>query len=246
MQHNEGRRGEIADGAPRLAYNRRDLPQLSVSSIRSEGKRGRPPWKNTASDRSTEENKTSDGESSVPSNLEEIIALFRRIQSSISKEGHVSTKKSSSNNAKVKQSLESVVNVLHKSPARKQAKGPLKGGDEILPQRTGAPKREARPKENSPGADLQLSRLPSSFVKRSPIPVPYTPKEKISEVQGEGSPITVAVKDMELQRVDELKLIELKELAKSKGLKGYSKLKKGELVEQLKGAKVYDLFFKLM
>eukprot|EP00268_Persea_americana_P001223 TRINITY_DN10367_c0_g1_i6.p1 TRINITY_DN10367_c0_g1~~TRINITY_DN10367_c0_g1_i6.p1 ORF type:complete len:190 (-),score=39.35 TRINITY_DN10367_c0_g1_i6:328-897(-) len=112
--------------------------------------------------------------------------------------------------------------------------GPLKGGDEILPRRTGAPKREARPKENSPGADLQLSRPPSSFVKRSPIPVPYTPKEKISEVQGEGSPIAVAVKDMELQRVDEMKLIELKELAKSRGLKGYSKLKKGELVEQLK------------
>lgn len=115
---------EIADGAPRLAYNRRELPQLSVSSIRSEGKgRGRPPRKNTASDRSTEENKTSDGESSFPSNQEEIIALFRRIQSSISKEGSVSTKKSSSNNAKVKQSLESVVNVLRKSPARKQVKG---------------------------------------------------------------------------------------------------------------------------
>lgn len=114
---------EIADGAPRLAYNQRDLPQLSVSSIRSEGKgRGLPPRKNTASDRSTEENKTSDGESSVPSNQEEIIALFRRIQSSISKEGSVSTK-SSSNNAKVKQSLESVVNVLRKSPARKQVKG---------------------------------------------------------------------------------------------------------------------------
>lgn len=96
-------------------------------------------------------------------------------------------------------------------------KGPRQKGDEILPRRTVAPKREARPKENSPVVDLKLSRPPSNFVKRSPIPVPFTPKEMISEIHVEGSPIAVAVKDKELQKVDELK-----ELAKSRGLKGSS------------------------
>lgn len=114
---------EIADGALRLAY-RRDLLQFSVSCIRSEGKRrGRSPRKDTSSDRSAEENKTSDRESSGLSNQEEIIALFRRIQSSISKGGSASTKKRSSNSAKEKQSLDSVVNVLRQSPAGKDTKG---------------------------------------------------------------------------------------------------------------------------
>uniref|UniRef100_A0A3Q7F3B7 Rho termination factor-like N-terminal domain-containing protein n=2 Tax=Solanum lycopersicum TaxID=4081 RepID=A0A3Q7F3B7_SOLLC len=41
--------------------------------------------------------------------------------------------------------------------------------------------------------------------------------------------------ESEAVKIEEMKLPQLKELAKSRGLKGYSKLKKSELVELLIG-----------
>ncbi|XP_058095533.1 SAP-like protein BP-73 isoform X2 [Magnolia sinica] len=231
------------DGALFFAA-RGELIQSSVSSIRPEGnRRRRSPRKNTASDRAAEEDEeekvpqSPDGDSPESSNQEEIIALFRRIQSSISKGGSGTTKRRSSSSSKEKKSAESVLDVLNQYPSRKQFrdKGPSKEENGMLPRKTPALRKEPITKEDSLKEEFKLSRPPSNFVKRSPIPSPPMLKEKVGEVNEDGLPAVVAVKDSELQRVHGMKLSELKELAKSRGVKGYSKLKKGELVELLKG-----------
>jgi hypothetical protein len=114
---------EIADG-PLLFDSQKGFPRLTVLSIRSDGhRRHGPPRKSSDSRRRKEdENETpqsSDGKKSKSSNQEEIIALFRRIQSSISK--GESTKKRNSNLSEDKPSSESILDVLRKS--RKQVKG---------------------------------------------------------------------------------------------------------------------------
>lgn len=83
-------------------------------------------------------------------------------------------------------------------------------------------------------AYLKPTRLPSKFVKRSPIPSPSTPTERILELNNEASQARAGRKELKLARVEEMKLTELKDLAKSRGLKGYSKLKKSELIELLR------------
>ena len=115
---------ETAD-RPSLFESPKDFHQLTVSSIRSdENGRRRPPWRSSASRRTPEdENETpqsSNGEKSNSSNPEEIIAMFRRIQSAISKDESVKTKRNS-NLSEDKTSPESVLEVLRKS--RKQMKG---------------------------------------------------------------------------------------------------------------------------
>ncbi|XP_077227742.1 rho termination factor isoform X2 [Tasmannia lanceolata] len=224
---------------------RRDLNQSFVSSIRcEENRRRRFPRRNTASGRASKgeeekAHKLSVGESSNSSNQEEIIALFRRIETSITKEGSagLDAKKRRSNNAKEKQSVEAVLEVVRQQPSRKQGrgKGASQGDDKTLCQNRGAPKKESSIENGSPKGDLKLSRPPSNFVKRSPIPLPSMPKEKFGEAIEELSPTEIAEKGLDLQRLDVLKLPELKDLAKSRGVKGYSKLKKGELLELLKG-----------
>lgn len=121
---------EIADWpgtSALLCAPQRDLYRLPVLSIRSDGnKRGRPPRKNNDNGITPKghENKTpkvSDGESSGSSNQEEIIALFKRIQTSISKGESISSKKRSSDSSKGKKSAEAVLDVLRLSG--KQVKG---------------------------------------------------------------------------------------------------------------------------
>ena len=87
--------------------------------------------------------------------------------------------------------------------------------------------------------DSKLTRPPSTFVRRSPIPlsnrgvpadlrsdqVPAADYKKETEIP--------ELKVLALQKVEDMKLPELKELAKSKGIKGYSKLRKAELVKLL-------------
>lgn len=81
-----------------------------------------------------------------------------------------------------------------------------------------------------PTLDPRSTRLRSSFVKRSPIQSPINSKEKV-ELKTETSVDNHV--ESEAVKVEEMKLPQLKELAKSRGLKGYSKLKKSELVELL-------------
>lgn len=116
---------EIADGS-RLFASRRHLLQSALPCIRSEGNRRGRPRRNTVSGGTAKEDenqkifKSSDGKSSDSSNQEEIIALFRRIQSSISKGGHGKIKKRNSNSSEEKQSADSVLEVLRQS--KKQVK----------------------------------------------------------------------------------------------------------------------------
>ncbi|KAK1257989.1 SAP-like protein BP-73 [Acorus gramineus] len=230
---------EIADDAQHFSYWR-DLPQLSVSCIRSEGSgRGRR-RRNTTSDGSTENQdelkatQSSDGEDSKSSSQEEIIALFRRIQSSISKEGSVRTKYRRPIKTKERQSSESVLEVLRQYPPKKQERGSTKEVDEVQVL-SGGSQRGEKTEDNVQSTDFKPSRPASNFVKKSPIPSPSTPKEEIVMISGGGLTAVVTEEALERPRLDALKLPELKELARSKGLKGYSKMKKGELVELLKG-----------
>ncbi|KAL5989708.1 hypothetical protein ACLOJK_010602 [Asimina triloba] len=236
---------EIADGTLCCAYQKGSV-QPSVPSIRSEGyQRGRSPHKSTPSDRATRKNdeqkdsQLSDGNSSESSKQEQFIEVFRRIKASIAAKESASSKKRSSN-PKVKESVESVFGVLSQNLSKEQLREAWK---------------ERKAKEVSTKEDFKLSRPPSNFVKRSPIrstqalkqtvdesstdgfPIQSTPalKESVVETSRDRFPAGTAIEDSELERVDTLKLTELKELAKSRGVKGYSKLKKGELMELLKG-----------
>ena len=116
---------EIADGSLAFASHNGVL-QFSVSSTKSDGSsRGRLPRKSSASGRTEKEDEDSKSQSSVrkqlmSSNQEEIMALFRRIQSSISEGGSTDTKKKKASRSK-KSPTDSILEVLRHS--RKHAKG---------------------------------------------------------------------------------------------------------------------------
>ncbi|XP_068660341.1 SAP-like protein BP-73 isoform X2 [Aristolochia californica] len=221
-----------------LFASRRDLVQPPALSIRSEGnRRGRPPRRKISPEQTAKEDEEQKGcelsnhESSDSSNQEEIIALFRRIQSSISKEGSASSLKRS--HALKKQPVKSVQEGQNRYSTGKQLSGKSlnkEGEGASLPRRRGSPKRVPAIENNPNKGDFNLSRPASNFVKRSPIPSHSAPAERVEVLREDPS---TPGESLELQRVDKLKLPELKELAKSKGIKGYSKLKKAELVEML-------------
>lgn len=91
-------------------------------------------------------------------------------------------------------------------------------------------KRDSPPPVNT----AKLSRPASNFVKRSPIPPPPTARETNKNAADGRSRTGIRKEASEILKLEELKLVELKELAREKGVKGYSRLKKGELIELLK------------
>ncbi|KAJ7968735.1 rho-N domain-containing protein 1, chloroplastic isoform X2 [Quillaja saponaria] len=111
---------EIVDGHTHFD-SRKSFFCLAVSSIRSnDDKRNQPRSRKSDSGRTKneDENKrpqSSDGKKFNSSNREEIIALFRRVQSSISKGDFLSSDKRSSNSQKDKPSSESILDVLRES-----------------------------------------------------------------------------------------------------------------------------------
>ncbi|KAG7962553.1 hypothetical protein I3843_09G071400 [Carya illinoinensis] len=244
---------EIADG-PSLFHSQKDFPFSTVSCIRSDGNRRRgPPRRSSASRRINEdENETpqssSNGKKSNASDQEEIIALFRRIQSSISKGESVSTKKTNSNESKDKPSPDLILEALRKSRKQIKDKPSNKEGKKVLTGKRGVPQKEEVVENSPPVAGLKPtrppskfvkrspipSRPPSKFVKRSPIPSPSTPRGRMLELNNEASQARAGGNELKFQRIEEMKLTELKELAKSRGIKGYSKLKKSELLELLR------------
>ncbi|KAI4368124.1 hypothetical protein MLD38_016718 [Melastoma candidum] len=160
---------------------------------------------------------------------EEIISLFRKIQSSISKGEKAGSEDDIPEDDKEKPAAESVLEIMRRS--RNKAKNKIQANqanrektkfNAVRKMRISPPKMD---KEVQPIPILEVPRLPSNFVKRSPIPFPSAPRGR-ANVPDEGN-------GFGLQKLNGLKLDELKELAKSRGLKGYSKLKKMELVQLL-------------
>ncbi|KAL8460692.1 hypothetical protein ACS0TY_031493 [Phlomoides rotata] len=225
-----------------------------VWSIRADGNRERPKKKPSQGREvpGAEDNPQSfDGRSSLTSNKEEILALFKRIQSSISKGEALNPKKRNPKAAEDKPSpspsAESILEVLHQS--RTQGKGKTVGTkrEKFVPPQRDSWKKEDRA-EHLSTTGLKSTRPPSSFTRRSPIPTLSTANDEIqpeNEALLESPPLSIPRDGIELKseglaanddqslQLEKMKLAELKEVAKSKGIKGYSKLKKSELVELL-------------
>ncbi|XP_031253657.1 uncharacterized protein LOC116111637 isoform X2 [Pistacia vera] len=200
---------EIADCTSPFGFQK-NPHKLTIVSIRSdENRRDRPPQKGSAAGRKKKGDgnkrpQLSDGQASSSSNQEEIIALFKQIQSSVSKGESVSMKK------------------RDRIPSDDTSS--VKDG-EVKEQET---------LNNEPVKNFKLARLPSTFVKRSPIPSASTPRGKVLEPNSEASANMAESEQLKLPRVEELKLPQLKELAKARGFKGYSRLKKSELIKLLR------------
>lgn len=93
-----------------------------ISTIKADGNRERPPHKNSSPPKAEGHEDTpqpSDARSSLSPNKQEILALFKRIQSSISKGDNLNPKKRNSKAAEDnKPSAESILEVLHHSRTR--------------------------------------------------------------------------------------------------------------------------------
>lgn len=114
---------EIASGSSTLASQRAYCHTSNLSLRRFNGnKRGQDSLRIAASGRfrRRDDEKITQSSDSNSENQDEIISLFRRIQSSISKEESM-TRKQSSKSSEEKPSVETVLDVL--SESRKQMKG---------------------------------------------------------------------------------------------------------------------------
>lgn len=115
-------------------------------------------------------------------------------------------------------------------------KPPLKEGSKSISRKRSLPKREKglEVEDIHPIQNFKLSRPPSNFVKRSPIPFVSAPAGKETLPVNEVTPTVADTIIPQLQKLEGMKLTELKDLAKSRGVQGYSKLKKKELIELLR------------
>lgn len=194
-------------------------PSSSIS--RSEGSRRERPQRRVPSNKPREEEGYDDLKDVHKSTgNEEILALFRRIRSSISKGGEAN------------------------APRRRSRRHGA--ADPVSPDRNQS--RERSKETARPSSTLEDSRLPrrplSKFVRKSPIPMAPPLKgqglpEKGDEVVKEQEALERREnrhdsKALEMEKIDGMKLPELKEIARREGIKGFSKLKKGELLQLLK------------
>ncbi|KAF7803290.1 SAP-like protein BP-73 [Senna tora] len=231
---------EVADGISAFVPQK-GFYHFSISNRRSDGdKRGRQSHERKAvSGRSEKGDETESskrpqafgGKKSKSSDQQEIIALLRRIQISISKRDSQQGQgiKTSSNPEKDKPySSESILDVLRESG--KEVEGKISNGDtEKVLTKTRGVSRKKKVAEHPQETKFKLTRLPSSFVRKSPIPSPSpsAPREVVLDLNDEDKQVQAE------RRLEKMKLTELKELAKSRKIKGYSKLKKGELIDIL-------------
>ncbi|KAJ4912623.1 Rho termination factor [Raphanus sativus] len=150
---------------------------------------------------------------SSKSKQEEIIALLSRIQASISKGESQGADEKNSNDSCGNGSLsKAILDVLEKPREKTE-------GDAGL--RKEPPKR-------------QVARPPSSFAKRAPTrPSASDPRGKLPITK---SSMEETEKEEKPPLIETMKLAELKEVAKNRGLKGYSKLKKSEILELIRSS----------
>ncbi|XP_039070391.1 30S ribosomal protein S2-like [Hibiscus syriacus] len=192
----------------------------SISSIESDGNtkgsRCRKGFTYALGRKNDESEESSNGiKPPDSSSREEIVALFRKIQSSIARD-------------KWQVPTESVMDVLHKSGNNLQDFADT--GTKALRWRSGNPKkRQAKEKAPAEMDEFNLSRPPSNFMKKSPILHPTAPRTRTPE-NFEAVPTTEGSASANIEK---LKLSKLKELAKARGIKGYSKLSKCELLQLL-------------
>ncbi|KAK4745445.1 hypothetical protein SAY87_011757 [Trapa incisa] len=224
-----------------LVFNSKEQHQLQLvtSSIKFNGsKGGRSPRKNSASRRIGKQAQIKQSDSlkgKVSStDQEEIISLFRRIHSSILEGGSEDSKTRSSDSPGVKPATESVLEIIRSS--RKQSGGklpPKDGSKQISPRSLPKGEKGVKVEDYDPATNFVLTRPPSNFLKRSPISYPSSPRRKESPVISEESQPIIDTAMPQLKKLQGMKLVELKEQAKSRGIKGYSKLKKKELIKLL-------------
>lgn len=88
-------------------------------------------------------------------------------------------------------------------------------------------------KEPPKRQQVKVARPPSSFAKRSPIK-PSGPRGKLPITQSNKALEEVTQQEEKAPLIETMKLAELKEVAKNRGIKGYSKLKKGELLKLIR------------
>ncbi|EFH44238.1 hypothetical protein ARALYDRAFT_492985, partial [Arabidopsis lyrata subsp. lyrata] len=140
------------------------------------------------------------------SNQEEIISLLRRIQSSISKgeSRGIEEKKNSDESSKEKPLTKAILDVLEKS--RKKTEGDISV------------------KKKPPKGPVEVSQPPSNFAKKTPIPSASGPRGKLPLSNSNKALGEMNVKEEKASLMETMKLAELKEVAKNRGIKGYSKL----------------------
>ncbi|CAN4105633.1 unnamed protein product [Withania somnifera] len=221
---------EIAYGLS-VSTNHRDYHCLALSTIRADGSRRRRSSKDATPGKKSKAvelniQSSPDSKSSNSLNQEEIISLFKRIQSTISEGDSTSSKKRSTKSSEEKPAINSVLEILRHSKTRPKGKTSNTMDDKGLTHQRGQKEQET---DYSPTSDPR-SRPRSSFVKKSPIRSLFNSKGKV-ELKTETSVDNHA--EREAVKIGEMKLPQLKELAKSRGHKGYSKLKKSELLELL-------------
>ncbi|KAK6932708.1 Rho termination factor, N-terminal [Dillenia turbinata] len=232
---------EIADVSLHFPSSR--LQGFPVLKIRSEGRqRGRSPKRDVAAARRS--SKEADSNHKVPqstgnkllgtSDQDEIIRLFRRIRTSIARDESDGPKKRGLGSSKDLSSAESLLEVLRQSSRRQD--GNLGKEERRTFAQRGVEKKERTIQDSSLAGDFKLTRPPSNFLRKSPIPLQSLHRAADAEMNNEGSSVSMSelASEMETPQVEKMKLPELRALAKSRGLKAYSKLKKSELVELLK------------
>ncbi|XP_025621831.1 uncharacterized protein [Arachis hypogaea] len=158
---------------------------------------------------------------------EEIMDLLKRIRISISK---------GKSQYKDKPSAEFDRDILGE-PKKQVKAGNIsnKSKQKDLSEKISASRNEEGAEGNPHVLGFKLTRLPSNFAKKSPILSLSTPRSNtIGQTNYGSSNISLETKvQPEQETLEEMKLAQLKELAKSRGIKGYSKLKKSELIKVL-------------
>lgn len=87
-----------------------------------------------------------------------------------------------------------------------------------------------------PKRQVELPRPPSSFAKKTPIPSASSPRGKLPVSNSNKALGEMPEKAEKASLIETMKLAELKEVAKNRGIKGYSKLRKSELLELIRSS----------